>query len=259
MKISIITVCFNSASTIEDTIKSVISQTHKNIEYIIVDGGSADETLSIIEKYRESISCIISEPDDGLYDAMNKGIRAATGDVIGILNSDDLFEDHSVLYNIAANICDSDVDACYGDLVYVLQNDLREVVRLWKSCPYEEKLWATGWMPAHPTFFAKAYVYREYGVFDTSNNLAADYEFLIRVIGKHKIRVKYLPDIIVRMRLGGATNKSIKNIVKQNCEIIRSAKRNGFNFSVVRFFLSKLRIKFHEYRNVAKYRRGEDV
>lgn len=259
MKISIITVCFNSASTIEDTIKSVLSQTHKDIEYIIIDGGSTDETLSIIENYRESISCVISEPDDGLYDAMNKGIRAATGDVIGILNSDDVFENHSVLFNIAANICDSDVDACYGDLVYVLQNNLSKVVRMWKSCAYEEKLWATGWVPAHPTFFAKAYVYKEYGVFDTSNSLAADYEFLIRVIGKNGIRVKYLPKILVRMRLGGATNKSIKNIVKQNYEIIRSARRNGFNFSVITFIFSKLRIRFHEYRNVAKCRREKDV
>lgn len=259
MKISIITVCFNSAKTIEDTIKSVLSQTHNDIEYIVVDGGSTDETLSIIEKYNSKISYTISEPDDGLYDAMNKGIRAATGDVIGILNSDDVFQNDSVLYDIAANISSSEVDACYGDLVYVAQHDLGQVVRVWKSCEYNENLWATGWAPAHPTFFAKSDVYKKHDLFDITNRLAADYEFLIRVIGRDKIRVKYIPKVLVRMRLGGETNKSIKNIIKQNYEIIRAAKKNGFNFPVAWFVFKKLKIKIKEYKSVSLSLKGDDT
>lgn len=248
MKISIITVCFNSAITIEDTIRSVISQNYRDIEYIIVDGGSTDQTLSIIDKYKENIGQLISEPDEGLYDAMNKGIKLATGDVIGILNSDDVFQDDDVIFNVIAGISNADIDACYGDLVYVSKDDLGRVVRFWKSCEYDENLWGAGWMPAHPTFFAKSYVYKKHGLFDTSNRLAADYEFLIRVIGKNKIKVKYIPDIFVRMRLGGETNKSMSNIVKQNYEVIRAARKNGFYFSVVVFIIKKIRIKFYEFR-----------
>ncbi|WP_257254805.1 MULTISPECIES: glycosyltransferase family 2 protein [unclassified Endozoicomonas] len=248
MKISIITVCFNSAITIEDTIRSVISQNYRDIEYIIVDGGSTDQTLSIIDKYKENICQLISEPDEGLYDAMNKGIKLATGDVIGILNSDDVFQDDDVIFNVIAGISNADIDACYGDLVYVSKDDLSRVVRFWKSCEYDESLWGKGWMPAHPTFFAKSYVYKKYGLFDTSNRLAADYDFLIRVIGKNKIKVKYISGVLVRMRLGGETNKSVGNIVKQNYEIIKAARKNGFYFSLFFFVMKKIRIKFYEFR-----------
>ncbi|WP_422410490.1 MULTISPECIES: glycosyltransferase family 2 protein [unclassified Endozoicomonas] len=248
MKVSIITVCFNSANTIEDTIRSVISQTYQDIEYIIVDGGSNDQTLSIIDKYEENIDQLLSEPDEGLYDAMNKGIKLATGDVIGILNSDDVFQDDNVISNVAAGISSSDIDACYGDLVYVSKDNLSQIVRFWKSCEYHESLWGKGWMPAHPTFFAKSYVYKKYGLFDTSNRLAADYEFLIRVIGKNKIKVKYISGVFVRMRLGGETNKSVRNIIRQNYEVIRAARINGFYFSIIFFIMKKLRIKFDEFR-----------
>lgn len=257
MKISIITVCFNSAYTIEDTILSVISQTHKDIEYIVVDGGSTDNTLAIIDKYRTNISHLISEPDDGLYDAMNKGIKLATGDAIGILNSDDIFQDNNVLSHVATTLSDPVIDACYGDLVYVSQHDVGQVVRLWKSCNYDESLWATGWVPAHPTFFAKNNVYKNHDLFDVSSRLAADYEFLIRVIGRDKIRVKYIPEVLVRMRLGGETNKNLKNIVRQNFEIIRAAKKNGFTFSITRFVIKKLKLKIKEYRNASLSLKGD--
>ncbi|WP_062270075.1 glycosyltransferase family 2 protein [Endozoicomonas arenosclerae] len=258
MKISVITVCFNSEETIEDTIKSVLSQSYKNIEYIIIDGGSTDGTLSIIEKYRAFIDCFISEPDDGLYDAMNKGINHATGEVIGILNSDDIFQDSSVISLIASNLNDQEVDGCYADLVYVQQHDLTKVVRLWKSCEYHDDLWSTGWAPAHPTFFAKSNLYTQYGLFDVSNRLAADYELLIRIIGKGKINIKYIPEVLVRMRLGGETNKSIVNIIKQNIEIFRAAKRNGFNFSMVKFIFSKLKIKMKEFNSASLLHKGEN-
>ncbi len=259
MKISIITVCFNSEKTIEDTILSVMSQTHRDIEYIIIDGGSTDQTLSIIDKYKSNINQLISESDEGLYDAMNKGIKLATGDVIGILNSDDVFHDDDILRNISIHISSPEVDACYGDLVYVSAHDLDKVVRLWRSCSYDASLWSTGWMPAHPTFFAKSDVYKHHDLFDISNRLAADYEFLIRVIGRGKIRVKYIPKVLVRMRLGGVTNKNLTNIIRQNFEIIRAAKINGFNFSVIRFIVNKFKIKLNEYRRASLYLKGNDI
>ena len=218
IKISIITVCFNSEKTIEDTVQSVISQDYPNIEYIIVDGASKDNTLQIVEKYKDTISQIISEPDKGIYDAMNKGISAATGEVIGILNSDDVFADNSAISAIAKVFEDSSTDATYGDLVYVQSNNLNKITRNWKSKPYKEGAFLNGWMPPHPTFYVKKKYYETLGTYNLQLTSAADYELMLRFIHKHKINVAYIPKTLVKMRVGGQSNISLKNRLKANNE-----------------------------------------
>lgn len=239
MKISIITVCYNSAATIESTIKSVASQDYPNIEYIIVDGGSIDGTLDIIKRYK-NVSTLVSEPDCGIYDAMNKGIKLATGDVIGTINADDFYIDNKVISGVAQAFEDTSVEACFADLVYVSQDNTDKVVRYWKSQTYKPGLFKQGWMPAHPTFFTRKNVYEKFGVFDLSFKIAADFELLFRLIEKNKIRTLYLPRVIIRMRLGGTTNKSLKNILIQNKEIIKVLRAYYQNFSHTRFWVSKV-------------------
>lgn len=229
MKISIITVVYNNVSTLEDAIKSVTSQTYPNIEYIIVDGGSTDGTVDLIKKYETKISNWVSERDKGLYDAMNKGINRATGDVIGILNSDDLYEDSNLITDIAKYFEDQqDIDVLYGDLVYVKPNDVSKVIRKWKSSAYYDQYFENGNVPPHPSLFVKATVYRKAGLFNLQYKLAADYEFMLRILKKYKFKSMYINRLMVRMRLGGATNKSFKNIADGNKEILVAWKENGF-------------------------------
>jgi len=230
LKISIITSTLNSAKTIEDCIKSILSQSYP-VEHIVIDGCSSDGTLGIIDKYKSSISKIISEPDRGIYDAMNKGISLATGDVIGLLNSDDVYYDNGVVRTIAEAFADKEIDACYGDLVYVGRDDTEKIVRYWQSCPYRDGLFKKGWVPAHPTFYVRRGVYEKYGGFDLRFHLAADTELMMRFVGRYKIRIEYIPHLVVKMRIGGATNKNISNILKQNVEIWRAARQNGINMS----------------------------
>lgn len=241
MKISIITVCYNSSNTIEDTIGSVINQSNfNNVQYIIVDGGSSDNTLQIISKYSDKIDVIISEKDNGIYDAMNKGIKHANSDIIGILNSDDVFQDENVLQDIA-NYFDSDnnLDIIYGDLVYVKSEDLNSVVRYWKSTSYYDKFFEKGNVPPHPTLFLRSRVYEQIGNFDLNFTLASDYEFMLRVFKSDKYKSKYINRLIVRMRLGGATNRNYKNIYIGNLEIIRAWISNKFT---IPFYFFPLRI-----------------
>ncbi len=227
MKLSIITICYNSSSTIEDTINSVLSQNYDNIEYIIVDGNSTDNTLEIINKYSNRIAKIISEKDNGIYDAMNKGICLATGDVIGILNSDDLYEDHHVLQDVMTCFeTDSELSILYGDLVYVKNSDITKFVRNWISRPYYKRFFENGNVPPHPTLFVKSSVYKEVGLFDLQYKLAADYEFMLRAFKRSVFKARYINRLIVRMRLGGATNRSFKNILSGNKEIINAWKNN---------------------------------
>lgn len=240
MKISIITVSFNSAQYIEDCIKSVLSQSYKNIEYIIIDGGSTDGTVDIIKKYESKISKWISEPDRGIYDAMNKGISLATGDVIGFLNSDDVYYNSSVLENIAKLMENNLVDACYSDLVYVDKYDLKKIIRYWRSTEFNIGLLRRGWVPPHPTFYVRKFIYDKHGAFDLDYPLAADFELMVRFLNCYRIKAVYLPKITVRMRVGGATNQSIVNIVRQNFEIIRACKKNNIPLSLILFFTWKL-------------------
>jgi glycosyltransferase involved in cell wall biosynthesis len=242
MKLSIITVSYNSEKTIEDTILSVLSQDYENIEYIIIDGGSNDRTCEIIKKYKPQISFFISEPDKGIYDAMNKGIKKATGAVVGILNSDDFYANEQVLSSVMQKF-DSNVDGVYADLVYVDATNTDKVLRKWISGSYVKDSFLKGWMPPHPTFFVRKEVYEKYGMFNTILRSAADYEFMLRVIHKFKIRLTYLPQVIVRMRAGGESNASLSNRIKANKEDRKAWELNGLKpntFTLIRKPLSKV-------------------
>ena len=227
MKVSIITISYNSAETIEDTIKSVVGQDYPNIEYIIIDGASKDETLSIIGKYKDKIAKVVSERDKGIYDAMNKGVENATGDIIGILNSDDYYYDESVISEVVRLFEKENTDGLYADLVYVDRADSDKVIRYWKSGEYQPGKFLKGWMPPHPTFFVKKEVYEKFGLYSTDLRSAADYEFMLRVIHKHNISLSYMPRILTKMRVGGMSNVSLKNRWKANMEDRRAWKING--------------------------------
>lgn len=225
-KISIITVVYNGISTIEDTIQSVLSQDYTNIEYIIIDGASKDGTTEKVELYRKQIDFFVSEPDKGIYDAMNKGLQAATGDIIGILNADDVYT-HSGILSMVARVMmeNTTVEAVYGNLHFVSQ-DLEKIRRKWISCSYYENFFDNGEMPPHPTFFVKKAVYDRYGLFDTKFKIAADYELMLRFLKKYKVKSLWINEVLVNMRLGGASTKGIKNLIKQNQEGIKAWKAN---------------------------------
>ncbi|MEE2700019.1 MAG: glycosyltransferase family 2 protein [Bacteroidota bacterium] len=226
-KISIITVALNSQSTIKHTIESVDSQDYNNVEYIIIDGASTDWTLTILESYKDKVNYFISEHDDGIYDAMNKGIKAATGDIIGILNSDDFYPNSKVLSKVAKVFEQTNCDCLYGDLVYVDQGNARKVVRYWQSGSFKKSKLNTGWMLPHPTFFVKKEVYEKFGLYNTDLRSAADYEMILRLLNKHQISVEYIPEIIVKMRRGGKSNSSIWNRLRANEEDSRAWKLNN--------------------------------
>lgn len=216
MKISIITIAYNSEETIEDTIQSVLNQTYSNIEYIIVDGGSKDGTLGIIERYKDKISTIVSEPDKGIYDAMNKGVALATGELVGILNSDDFYANNDVIKNIASTI--GDFDSIYADLVYVDRSNTDKIIRYWKSGTYKKGAFLSGWMPPHPTFFIRKSKYDQFGTYNLSLKSAADYELMLRMIHKEQISITYYPEVITKMRVGGQSNATLGNRLKANKE-----------------------------------------
>ncbi len=250
MKISLITVCRNSGDTIEDTIKSVAGQTYGDIEYIIVDGASTDGTLDVIRGYEQVITRWVSEPDKGTYDAMNKGLSMAVGEITGFLNADDILAGPTVLEQVSRAFSDVKLDACYADLVYVDKHDLDQAVRYWKSSSFSAGAFSHGWCPAHPTFYARRSVYDRLGGFDMKYELAADAELLMRFLEKGGISSLYVPDVWVKMRLGGQTNCSIVNIFQQNREILSALRSNGLAVSPARFALKKFltRIKQRYYR-----------
>ena len=239
MKISIITVCFNSAKTIKDTLISVANQKNVAVEHVVIDGASTDSTLQILKNHK-SVATLVSEPDKGIYDAMNKGIKLATGDIVGTLNADDFYIDDLVLSEVAKVFEDESVGACFADLVYVSQNDTNKIVRYWKSQDYVIGLFKSGWMPAHPTFFARKSVYDKYGLFDLNYKIGADFELLFRLIEQNKIKTEYIPKVIVKMRLGGTTNKNLSNVIAQNKEIICILKKQYPDFSVLKFISNKI-------------------
>jgi glycosyltransferase involved in cell wall biosynthesis len=236
MKISIITVSYNSIKTISDTINSVFGQTYNNIEYIIIDGGSTDGTFEYVNSYKNRIHKIISEPDNGIYDAMNKGISIATGDIIGILNSDDLFSSNSIISDVVSEfILDKDLDIVYGDLVYVSKNNTNKIIRTWISRSYFNNFFEYGNVPPHPSLFVKNHIYSEIGKFNLHFKLAADYEFMLRLFKLKTYKSRYVNKIFVKMRLGGATNKSVKNIFLGNIEILNAWRINNIKIPYLLF------------------------
>lgn len=243
MKISIITVTYNSAETVEDTIQSVVNQTYPDIEYIIVDGLSKDNTLDIVKKYGDKIAKVISEKDKGIYDAINKGVDLATGEVVAILNSDDLYSHNRVIESIMKTFTDSGADAVYGDLVYVERNNTAKITRTWHSGQYKEGKFLKGWMPPHPSFFVKRWCYQRFGKFHTNFKTSADYELMLRFIHVNKIKLAYLPEILVRMRLGGQSNVSLANRLEANREDRKAWEMNGLKpgrLTLIRKPLSKV-------------------
>ncbi len=226
-KISIITVTYNCGKTLEETIHSVLLQDHPDVEYIVVDGLSTDDTLEVIRRYRHKIDHFVSEKDEGLYYAINKGIQMATGDIIGILHADDFYIGEDVLTKIDNAFKKENADAVYADLYYVDQNNTDKIVRKWKSGKYSHGKFLWGWMPPHPAFFVRKEVYQKFGAFNTTLRSAADYELMLRFIHKHKIKLAYLPEFIVKMRTGGQSNASVKNRVKANQEDRKAWELNG--------------------------------
>lgn len=226
-KVSIITVCFNSAQTIRDTIDSVSSQNYPDIEYIIVDGGSSDGTVEIIRRYKDKISLFVSEPDRGIYDAMNKGISMASGDVIGMLNSDDFYEDTHVVSDLMRAMENANVDSVFADLVYVDQTDARRVRRYYDSSRWSPSRFRFGWMPAHPTFFVKRQCYVQHGLFSIDYRIAADFELLVRLLYRMRISYVYVARSVVRMRAGGISTRGFRHSWVLNREIVKACRANG--------------------------------
>ena len=240
MKVSIVTPTYNSAKTIVDTILSVNKQDYANIEHIIIDGGSKDNTLELIRNTPNRVKKIISEPDKGIYDAMNKGVALATGDIVGILNSDDFYNSNDVIAKVVKTFQEGEYEGVYGDLEYVDARNTNRVVRYWESKAYKEGLFKKGWHPAHPTFFVKKEVYDKYGNLNLKYKIGADYEIMLRFIEKNRIKVAYIPETLVKMRVGGASNQSIKNIIKANIECYNAWKDNGLSILPFVFILKPL-------------------
>lgn len=247
MKISLITVTYNSEKYLANCIESVQSQTYNNIEHIIIDGNSTDKTISIIKKYESKIAHWVSEPDRGMYDAINKGIALATGDVVGILNSDDMLVSNDVIATIVKTFEKENVDSVYGDLEYVDKVDTNRVFRVWKGKNYNRNLFKMGWMPGHPTFYIKKSLIEKHGVYENHYYTAADYEFMARYLYKHKISSFYLPKMIVKMRMGGASNKNLNQRIRANRRDYLAMKVNNIPMPLVVSILKPL-IKLHQFK-----------
>ena len=221
-----ITAVYNRHQTVGQALDSVLSQSYPAVESIVIDGASTDGTLAVLESYRPRLGVLISERDQGIYDALNKGLTHATGDVVGFLHADDVYEDREVLAKVAVAFRDPSVDAVYGDLVYVRHDDISKVIRYWKSGPYDHAALSRGWMPPHPTFYVRRSVYERLGGFNTRYRIAADYDTVLRFLAVGKIGVAYVPEVLVRMRVGGISNRSLKTIFRKSCEDMNVLKLN---------------------------------
>jgi glycosyltransferase involved in cell wall biosynthesis len=246
LKVTIITVAFNSAATIADTLHSVAVQTHPDIEHIIVDGASKDGTVAIVRREGAHVACLVSEPDRGIYYAMNKGLDLASGDIVGFLNSDDMLEDPGCVAAIAACFSGDDIDAVYGDIVMVDPIRLHLVRRYWRPGTYRPGSCARGWMAPHPSLYVRRALLQASGGFNTEYRLASDFDLELRLFERMRIRTKYLPRTLVRMRMGGATTGSLRNILHGNLEAAKSAQCNGFSGGL-RFIASKIVSRLPQY------------
>ncbi|MBB6110899.1 glycosyltransferase involved in cell wall biosynthesis [Mucilaginibacter lappiensis] len=239
LKLSLVTVVYNAQDTIKQCIQSVISQNYPNLEYIIIDGGSTDHTLQIINEYREYIQILVSEPDKGIYDAMNKGIRLATGDIVGMLNADDHFADERVLHSIAGVFTQHDVEALYGDLDIVDQR--QQVIRKWRSGKCNHNSFKLGFMPPHPTFYCRRSLFDQFGFYSLDHGSAADYELMLRLMYRHQIRSYHLKMVMVNMSAGGISSKNLKNRVKAWQFDLLAMRQNKIPFPVLTLALKPLR------------------
>lgn len=242
MKITVVTPSFNTVDTIESTLESVASQTYTNIEHLVMDGGSNDGTIDLLKAWKNHSLLLESAKDSGIYDALNKGINKATGDVIGFMHADDVFQDSEVLVKIARAFEDPSVDVVYGDLVYASNQDLNQVVRFWRAGNFVMRKLRFGWMPPHPTFYVRRSVYRNFGAFDLRYRISADYDCMLRILSRSEIKTTYIPEILVRMRLGGVSNRSLSNILLKSSEDVQISRQNlgGGYFTVIMKNLTKV-------------------
>lgn len=227
LNVSIITASLNNASTIESTLQSVFAQDYPNIEYIVIDGASTDGTLAVIDKYKNKLSTFVSEKDEGIYQALNKGIEKASGDIIGFLHADDFYPKQDTISKVVKAFETSNAECVYGDLQYVDRQSPGKIIRNWKSEPYYDGIFLNGFMPPHPTFFMKKKWYAQYGNFNTTLTISADYELMLRMLHKHKLSVHYIPEVLTQMRVGGESNRSLAARVRANMEDRRAWKLNG--------------------------------
>jgi glycosyltransferase len=239
VKLSVITAVRNAAETLPGCIESVRRQT-VSAEHIVIDGASTDGTFDIIAQYRSSIARVVSEPDKGIYDALNKGIRLASGDVVGLLHGDDFYAHDRVLESVVKVFQEKNVDSCYGDLLYVYKNDVDKVIRYWKASEYHRGKFRHGWMPPHPTFFVKREVYEKYGYFKADFRISADYELMLRLLEKHGISTYYIPEVLIKMRLGGASNRSLRNMWIKSSEDYKAWKVNDLKGGLHIIFLKNI-------------------
>jgi len=241
MKISIITAVLNGERTLRDCLQSVADQCYPDIEHVFIDGGSTDGTVDVIRRHDNGTSRWISEPDNGLYDAMNKGIRLSTGEIVGILNSDDFYADPGIIDRVVARMSVSRADTCYGDLVYIKRDDPQTHVRYWRSGLYNRNRFRRGWMPPHPTFFVRRSVYEKYGLFNLAFPLCADYELMLRLLYRHEVSTVYIPSVMVKMRTGGSCRPGLRNTLHNMAENYRAWTVNGLKPNPLTFLLKPLR------------------
>lgn len=227
MKISIVTAVYDRVDTIAQAVDSVAGQTWSTVEHIVIDGASADGTREWLENQRDRLSVLLSEPDNGIYDALNKGLSLATGDVIGLMHSDDFYANDRVLEKVAAVFDDPGVDGVYGDLDYVAKDEPSQIIRRWRSGAYAPSRLAWGWMPPHPTLFLRHSVIGQWGGFDTGFQIAADYDAMLRYLAQGKIKLAYIPEVLVKMRVGGESNRSLARIMRKSREDYRALRKNG--------------------------------
>jgi glycosyltransferase len=225
-RISVVTAVYNNRETIAAALDSVLEQARADVELIVIDGGSTDGTLDVLKSYADRLDVLVSEPDRGIYDALNKGIRRTSGEVVGFLHSDDLFADTKVLSRVTAAFADPGVGAVYGDLLYVRKDAPDRVVRYWRAGRFSRRGLARGWMPPHPTLYVRRGLYAQHGLFDTTFRIAADYDFTLRLLSREGIGVRYIPEVLVKMRVGGASNRSLRNILLKSHEDLRALRRN---------------------------------
>lgn len=248
MKVSLITVCRNAADVINGTLNSVLVQDHPNIEVIVIDGASTDGTQDVVAAHRDRLTHFVSEPDKGIYDAMNKGLDRATGDIIGFVNAGDLLMDPDTITRVVKAFGRSGVDVVYGDIIMVDEHDIMKVKRIWRNGPYDRADFRKGWMPPHVATFIKRSAYERFGHFRTELRIAADYEILHRFMYKERLSAAHLPEVLVRFRLGGMSNGSVRHVLKANAEVRRAWRLNGSSpppLLVTRKLLSKVMQFFH--------------
>lgn len=226
MKISIVTAVYRAEQTIGQAIDSVADQSYADVEHVVIDGNSPDGTLATIRRHQNDRMVVISEPDEGIYDALNKGIKRSTGDIVGLVHSDDYLAHPDVLKRIAAAFADPSVDAVYGDLDYVAKEDTSRIIRHWRAGAFDRRSLSKGWMPPHPTLYLRRQVFERFGYYDTSFGIAADYDAILRYFGTGAIRPVYLPEVLVKMRVGGESNRSLRKVWQKSREDYRALRRN---------------------------------